>query len=34
MGGEFKVMYFTSSNLQRDLPSGKYILTKPNPQSN
>ena len=25
MGGEFKVMHFTLSNLLHDLPSGKYI---------
>ena len=26
MSGEFKLMYFTSSNLLYDFPNGKYIL--------
>ena len=26
MSGEFKVMYFTSSNLLRDFSNGKYML--------
>ena len=26
MGGEFKIMYFTPSNLLYGLPSGKYMF--------